>query len=488
MMARPRGFRANVGVCMWVYVAEAAFALFTLYTLGVVLVQRHHPSTNLAWALTVVFLPVIGPILFYLLAWRRPERELRSFRDKERQYHHQARVGRLAVEASPLIARADFRAVAAAIEDMEGFPARPGNAVEFAADGASFERMLLSSIRDARRSVDLEFYIYHNDEAGNAVTAALIEKARQGVECRLLLDAVGALWFQSDCLAALREAGVHVAFFHRPNLLKRRWQINYRLHRKIAVFDGQTALTGGRNVGNEYQGRRQGKFSWQDLSLFVRGPAVADLHRVFLADWYYTTDERLDPADYCPRLEYAGEQIVQVVPSQPHVTGGTAELGYLLAARMAQESFRLVTPYFVPPESLLSALGSAALAGVNVEVVVPTTSDSRLTLWAGRSAYRELIEAGVRIHEYQEGMLHGKLAIVDDQWCTAGSANLDCRSFRLAFEVNCFLYDRKASHSLAALFDDYRAKSVQVADAMQYDRKLGHRLACGAARLASPLL
>ena len=121
-------------------------------------------------------------------------------------------------------------------------------------------------------------------------------------------------------------------------------------------------------------------------------------------------------------------------------------------------------------------------------VVVPTTSDSKLTLWAGRSIYRELIEAGVRIHEYQGGMLHGKLAIVDDQWCTAGSANLDCRSFRLAFEVNCFLYDRKASRSLAALFDSYRAKSVQVTDAMQYDRKLGHRLVCGAARLTSPLL
>ncbi len=473
---------------MWLAVGEVVVVLFSLFTIGVVIVQRRAPGTNLAWALVVVFLPVLGPLLFYTLAWHRPERETRDFRHKDSEFGRQAAAVPALGQAAPLIESEELRAVATAIERMEGVPARPGNAIDFAADGATFRRMLLSSIRSAQRSVHLEFYIYHNDEAGSEVTAALCEKARQGVECRLLLDAVGALWFHDDCLARLRDAGVRVAFFHPTNPLKRRWQINYRLHRKIAVFDGEAALTGGRNVGNEYLGLRKGKRRWQDLSLFIRGPAVADLQRIFLGDWYYTTEEHLEPRDYCPRVEHAGQQILQVVPSYPHATGGAAELAYLLAARTARRSLRLVTPYFVPPESMLAALGTAALAGVAVELVVPSVSDSRLTLWAGRATYRTLIEAGVRIYEYRGGMLHGKLAVVDDQWCTAGSANLDSRSFRLSFEVNCFIYDRAASRSLTTLFEVYRAKATPVTDPRQYDTRLIHRLLCGATRLASPIL
>jgi cardiolipin synthase len=472
---------------MWVTVTNVLIALLSLFTLGVVVMQRREPQMNLAWALAVVFLPVLGPVLFFALAWRRPERETRQFRHKAREFGRKTE--ELAVgEAGPAIERDDLRAVADAVEQLEGFPARPGNRVDFAADGPTFRTMLLSGIREAERSVHLEFYIYHNDEAGNEVTEALCEKARDGVECRLLLDAVGALWFQEDCLARLRDAGVSVAFFHAPNLLKRRWQINYRLHRKIAVFDVRSALTGGRNVGNEYVGRRKGKFRWQDLSMFVHGPVVADLQQVFLADWFYTTNEHLEPRDYCPQLAEAGSQVVQVVPSHPHALGGTAELAYLLAVRTARESLRLVTPYFVPPESMLSALVSASLAGVDVEVVVPTVSDSRLTLWAGRSLYRQLIEAGIRIYEYQGGMLHGKLAIVDNQWCTAGSANLDCRSFRLSFEVNCFVYDRDASRTLTTLFQLYRSRAALVEDRHQYDRRLRDRLLCGFVRLAAPAL
>jgi len=473
---------------MWLTVAEALAALLSLVTLGVVVVQRREAAANLAWALAVVLLPGLGPLLFFLLAWHRPERELRRFRSKASEFGRHLETWSTLGATGDALESEDFRAVAQAIERMEGYPARPGNAIDFAADGASFARMLLSSIRSAQRSVHLEFYIYHNDEAGEEVTAALVEKARQGVECRLLLDAVGALWFQTGCLSRLREAGVQVAFFHPTNPLRRRFTIHYRLHRKIALFDGQAALTGGRNVGNEYLGRRLGKRTWQDLSLFVRGPAVADLQRVFLADWYYTTDEVLDPREHCPALEPAGRQVVQVVPSHPHVLGGAAELAYLMAMRTARRSLRLVTPYFVPPQSVLSALVSASLAGVEVEIIVPSVSDAWLTLWAGRASYRELIDAGVNIYEYQEGMLHGKLAIVDDHWCTAGSANLDCRSFRLSFEVNCFIYDPEASHSLTTLFEAYRSKATLVADPAQYDQKLADRLRCGLTRLAAPLL
>jgi cardiolipin synthase len=279
-----------------------------------------------------------------------------------------------------------------------------------------------------------------------------------------------------------------VDFFHPVDPLRKRFYLNYRLHRKIAVFDGVAALTGGRNVGDEYATRRKGKRSWQDLSLFIRGPAALDLQQVFLKDWCYTTDEPLAVSRYCPPPPVAGDEVVQVLPSEPSALGSAAEFAHLLAMRVARRSLKIVTPYFVPPEPMVSALISAALSGVNVEIVVPVISDSKLSLWAGRSAYRELIEAGVRILEYQEGMLHGKLMIVDDHWCTTGSANMDSRSFRLSFEVTCLVYSRQDIPQLLTLFEQYRARSTPVEDPLEYEKRLRDRLLCSICRLGSPLL
>lgn len=473
---------------MWLWIAELVALALAFVALPAVLVQRRHPTATLAWVLAILLIPYLGVTLFFMLSWRRPERIRRKYRHKEERFREQAPPLPAIAEAEEEFARGEFRALAEALERMEGFPARPGNLVEFTADGRSFREALLASIRAARHHVHLAFYIYQNDETGNQVTDALCAKAREGVECRLLLDAVGALWFHKSCLARLRAAGVQVDFFHPVNPLRKRFQINYRMHRKIAIFDGLSALTGGRNVGDEYAGRRRGKRAWQDLSMFVRGPAVLDLQQVFLKDWHYTTGEVLDPARYCPAPRPVGGEVVQVVPSEPSALGSSAEFAHLLAVRSARKSLRIVTPYFVPPEPMQSALICAALSGVKVEIVVPAVSDSPPALWAGRSTYRELIEAGIRIYEYQDGMLHGKLMIVDDHWCTAGSANMDSRSFRLSFEVSCFVYSRQDIPQLLALFEQYRAKSRPIEDPLAYEKRFRDRLLCSLYRLASPLL
>jgi len=474
---------------VWLWIAELVAVALVVAALPVVLVQRRAPVATLAWVLAILLLPFLGVLLFFLLSWRRPERVREKYHRKARALDERAgEWPSLDAAEEDEFAHAEFRTLAAALDRMEGFPPRPGNAVEFTADGPSFHQMLLSGIRSARDHVHLEFYIYTNDATGNAVTAALCEKARKGVECRLLLDALGAVWFHKSCLARLREAGVKVDFFHPLGPLRKRFYLNYRLHRKIAVFDGVAALTGGRNVGDEYATRRKGKRAWQDLSMFIRGPAALDLQQVFLKDWYYTTDEPIEVSRYCPPPPAAGDEVVQVLPSEPNALGSAAEFAHLLAMRSARRSLRIVTPYFVPPEPMVSALISAALSGVNVEIVVPVISDSKLSLWAGRSAYRELIEGGVRIFEYQDGMLHGKLMIVDDHWCTAGSANMDSRSFRLSFEVTCFVYSRHDIPQLLTLFDQYRSRSTPVEDPLEYEKRLRDRIFCAVTRLASPLL
>jgi len=253
----------------------------------------------------------------------------------------------------------------------------------------------------------------------------------------------------------------------------------------IAVIDRQL-----RNI-KRYRAREKRRWDYEALSI-EDGPNVWDEIKSLSVE---QDDQglRLDQAHAMRHVRPVEREICAALgqgQKQAAVARATgrSRAAVCEAVRTARRSLRLVTPYSIPPESMLSAVQGAALAGVEVEIVVPSSGDSWLGLWAGRSSYRNLIEAGVRIYEYREGMLHGKLAIVDDHWCTAGSANLDCRSFRLAFEVNCFIYDPEASRSLTTLFEAYRSKATPVTDPAQYDQRLGDRLRCGFTRLASPLL
>ena len=369
-------------------------------------------------------------------------------------------------------------------------PAIGGNRVCLLTEANATYAALEQALRDAREHINLEYYVWRDDETGRAFGDLLCEKAAEGVECRLLLDAVGCWQLGRGFIRRLVDAGVRVAFFLpiHPFRLRKRWSVHLRNHRKIAVVDGVTALVGSQNIGDEYRGRKKRLSPWFDTHMRIDGPAALFLQQVFAEDWYLAARERLDQGAYFPAPQSRGESVVQVLPSGPDM--GVNALGQVLFAAVsaARESVRMATPYFVPDAALRWALTYACYRGVRVRLVLPTRSDSQLALLAARSFYPELLNAGVEIHEYDAGVLHSKLVTVDERWGMLGSANMDARSFRLNFEITALIYDPGVVGEMVRYIDKYCEQARRVSQREVWQRGMVRQVGEGAARLFAPLL
>jgi len=284
------------------------------------------------------------------------------------------------------------------------------------------------------------------------------------------------------------DAGVEVAFAMPVIPWHGRWRVNYRNHRKVVVVDGRIGFTGSQNIGDEYRGRLARYGRWRDTHLMIEGPGVHHLQEVFIEDWHYTTREDLVKDEYFPLPGPAGEHTVQLLPSGPgqHVP----VLHHLLFAAVsaARSSVSVITPYFVPDAAMVLALQSACYRGVRVRLLIPTTTDHRVVLFAGRSYYPELMEAGVEIFEHDATMLHSKVMIIDHAFALVGSANMDERSFRLNFELTVMLYGQALAGELYRDFEVLTARSRRIRPTHLGKQSFAREVRMGLARLASPLL
>ena len=357
-------------------------------------------------------------------------------------------------------------------------------------DGAAKYQALLADIATASGHVHLEYYIYEPDRTGTALRDALVERARAGVEVRLLVDAIGSARARRF-FGPLLEAGGEVAWFHpmRFGHIWRRPWANLRTHRKIVVIDGRVAYTGGMNVTDE-QDERLGDSAYRDLHLRLEGDVVRRLQWVFCEDWAYATGDReflSSVARQTPREATPGPTPAQVLVSGPDSPWEAIHRMHVSAIHAAKTRVWMTTPYFVPGEAAMMALSSAALAGLDVRLLVPRESDSRLVTLAARSYFGPLLVAGVKIHEYGPRMLHSKTLLVDDELVLIGSANFDHRSFRLNFEVSLLFDDRAMAAELARLLEGELAHAPRVQRG-RYRPLLRARLPEALARLLSPLL
>jgi len=272
-------------------------------------------------------------------------------------------------------------------------------------------------------------------------------------------------------------------------VFSRHWHPNLRNHRKIAVIDGSVGFTGGVNIGDEYTGRKLKVGPWRDTHMQVEGPAVNHLQEIFAEDWYYAKGVDLLIEDkYFPDHDPRGDQMVQIIASGPDTDTQPIHRIIFTAVTLAQEKVYLTTPYFVPDQALLVALETAALRGVDVQLMLPHRSDMRLVLHAGRSYYDQLLRSGVKIFEYESGILHAKSLVVDDRWATVGSANMDVRSFQLNFEVNAVIYGEDFSQNLTRLFKKDLARARQITLESRSKKNLRSRVAESMARVFSPVL
>jgi len=343
-----------------------------------------------------------------------------------------------------------------------GPPVVPGNRLTTLLNGEQSYPAMLAAIRSARHSITLEAYIFWPGTVGTTFAEALSERARAGVATHLILDGLGSQKLDEDLIESMRQAGVQVVKF-RPI----RWytldRVNHRTHRKLLIVDGRIGFTGGLGIAALYLGHAQDKDHWRDGQFRAEGPVVGQLQAAFLDNWIETGGALLHGRDYFPPLDSAGGAWAQAVHSSPG--GGTENLRLmvLLAIASARRTILIANPYFVPNTLAVDMLVAARRRGVSVEIVVPgPITDAGLVRRASRAKWGPLLEAGVRIYEYQPTMYHNKLMVVDDYWVSVGSTNFDNRSFRLNDEANLNVFDQAFARQQVEVFDQDRARSKEV--------------------------
>ena len=481
------------------WLAELLFVVYLGLSIGFVVLERRHPRTTLAWVLVIILLPMLG-LLAYLTVGRRPYRRHARRCRRRREAAHEAmrqmaRLDRLPQEISGAqrgLVQLALRSAAA--------PLRRASDVRLLSAGPPALESIRQAIEQARHFVNLEFYIWRDDDTGRALTDWLTRRASEGVRVRVLCDHVGSLALPAQHFAPLIAAGGEVAFFApitAPSL--RRPRANFRNHRKLISVDQRVGFVGGLNVADEYLGDGGTAELWRDLFVRLEGDAVIGLETIFAADWLDATGEVGEVGLSVEENAGGGPSprpgpgagagaLVQIIASGPDARVAAAIAAQFSAAiASAQQRCWIATPYLVPDDALKLTLQTAAMRGVDVRLLVPGRSDQWLVRMASNSYYDELLSAGCRIDEYPR-MLHSKVLIVDDSLAAIGSANMDIRSFHLNYEVTAMFYDTTVTAGLAEIFEHDLAAARRVCEAGRARITPARRLAEALARTLSPLL
>ncbi len=464
------------------------------FMLGLVLVpsvinQRKSAVSTIAWVLALLAIPYLGVLIYLTIGDSRFKRRLRRRRRAKdalgprlAEFEGAGACGPEELAGLPELSRSLCQLTQAA----GSFAMTRHNRVRILDGGQEKFPALMKAIEEARAHIHLEYYIFEADETGAHIRDLLTERARQGVQVRVLWDAVGSYSVATGFFDGLEAVGGKAASFLPLRLTRRRFEVNFRNHRKIAVIDGRVGFCGGMNIGDEYRGWNC--TPWRDVHLEVEGPSVRHLQETFAEDWFFATGEELINEAYFPAVRRPGDELVQILISGPDQDRSSIHEVLFAAIAQARERVLVMTPYFVPDESLLMALSTTARRGVDVRLLLPSHSDQTLALFAGRSFYEGLLEAGVRIFEHSGGILHGKVMSVDRHFAIVGTANMDERSFFLNFEVNALLYSTAQASRIEALVREDMDRGQEITLAAFKRRPYRVRLAENACRLLSPLL
>lgn len=476
---------------MWL---ALALFLFALQVAMILIAQFRHPAKGIAWLTILFMLPIVGFLIYYFIAQEYRQRKVA------------ARRGRSAAEQADLLPIRNMQRIErieqipnAHIQGerrffglLASFPESDMTACNDAALLGSAEelyQLMLRDIEQAKHHIHMLYYIWNDDESGRRFQELLIRKALEGVEVRVIYDGIGAYSTPERFWEELRAAGVRtycflpafIAFFDR--------RVNYRNHRKITVVDGEIGYIGGINIGDEYVGKDKKLGYWRDTAVRLTGDAVYDLQRTFAADWLFVSGEKMGRSERLyPKHEVQSRGTVQIVTGGPDSPWDTIVEMYFTAFSTAKERIYATTPYLIPDRSLVMALRTAALAGVDVRLVIPGIADSKLTLWASLSYLEELLQAGVRIYRYGKGFMHAKTVIVDRIFATTGTANMDLRSFYSNFEINAVFFDEQMIEQFVSHFRQDLLDSVEVLPDEFLRRSRWQKAKEAVGRLLSPLL
>lgn len=452
-----------------------------------VLMDNRLPAKTMAWALVIYFVPVAGIVLYVFFGVNTRRDRLVS----ERSMNEITRRSMLS-----FVGQQDLRlpenhkqTIDLFVNQSMALPFKD-NTVDIYTDGYGFFPALLAAIRNATSHIHIDIYIFADDALGRLVSDSLIDKARQGVEVRVIYDDVGCWNVSRHFFERMREEGIEVCPFLPVRFPSFTSKVNYRNHRKIIVVDGKVGFIGGMNIAQRYVKGVEGR-PWRDTMTKITGSAVYSLQREFLVDWYFVDRTRLSDRKYYPSVVSSDydDCLIQIVTGGPVTPFPEIMQGYMRVIIAARRYIYIETPYFIPTEPVLFALKTAALGGIDVRIIVPERSDARFVEWAGRSYLRDMTASGVKVYLYESGFLHSKILVCDDSLATCGSTNVDSRSFENNFESNAFFYDGTVARRFRRIFLEDLGRSVPLSEKPgRMNPGFFPRLWESLTRLLSPLL
>lgn len=482
------------------------YILSTIISIKLILENRD-PSKTLIWILIFMLFPVVG-ILIYAVLGRNirkikmkkvykmannMKKENLLFNLDEMKELAQGQRNMIEEGKLPHSENIDFRVlrVVSLLLNTGIFPFTINNNVEIYVDGNEKFENLVKDIQNAKDHIHLEYFIIKDSQIGKKIKKELIKKAKDGVKIRIIYDDVGCwrFWFNRAFFNEMRTYGIEIIPYLKGKInIPIGGQLNYRNHRKIVVIDGKIGYTGGINIGDEYIGKNKKFGYWRDTHIRIEGASVYMLQMIFLTDWYYNTKEVLLKEKLFPKLNTKGNAMIQIVASGPDSDWESMHYAYFYAICQAKKSIYIETPYFIPDESLLKALKCAALSGVELIILFPKIADHKIVNTASYSYFQEILESGGKVYLYNKGFLHSKVIIIDDFMVSTGSANMDLRSFKLNFEVNAFIYDRKIIEEIRKDFMKDLGNSEELERMKFENRNTFMKVKESISRLFSPLL
>jgi cardiolipin synthase len=472
----------------------AVLYLITVFSISLMIVfENRNPVKTLAWLLVILFVPVAGVIIYIFFGRNYRKKKIYSKKNLDDISRLAASVNRQ-VEMLPEVLADESEAVKSK-EHLIHLMLRNNrslltldNTIELLINGDEVFPAMLEAIRSAQDYIHLEFYRIEPDVLGTEFSELLKLKASEGVKVRVIYDDVGSWNIHKSYLREMRAAGVQIFPFMPVRFPSFSSRVNYRNHRKILVTDDRAGFVGGLNIADKYLEGIPVLGPWIDTHLMLKGEAVAALNQVFIADWNFVSGEELQPDGSHESAGKTGKRcLVQVASSGPDTEWATIMQVYFSAIATARSSIYLTSPYFSPDESLLTALKTAGLSGVDVRMIFPKYSDSILASWNTRSYITELLEAGVRVFLYEKGFIHSKYLLVDNVFSSVGSPNVDVRSFDLHFEVTALIYDEEFASRIRHLFlNDLKSCREIVMDEWN-KRKKADRYKESMARIFGPL-
>ncbi|WP_347172701.1 cardiolipin synthase [Polaribacter uvawellassae] len=456
----------------WILIGETAYILLVIFVIFRVLYDTRSSTKALAYILFIVLVPIIGMIFYFSVGINYRKRKLYSKKIVEDDSLRKHIINKMnaysdAISNSGLILQKS-KTLTEFIRNAGNSPLTANNQVKLLINGDDKFPELLKELEKATSHIHIEYYIYEDDITGNQVADILIKKAKSGVEVRFLYDDFGSHSLGESFVKKLQDAGVQTAPFYKIRWYAFANRLNYRNHRKIIIIDGIVGFVGGINMSDKYRNdfKKENHLFWRDTHLMIKGQATAYLQYLFMGDWNFCS---ATPFEYSETYfidstnqEDIKNEVVQIAASGPDSNQPVIFYSLLEAINSAQKSIYITSPYFIPDESLMDALIIAIQGGLDVKIIIPGISDSKMVNAAASAYYTELLQFGAKIYKYNKGFVHAKTMVIDDDIAIVGSANMDYRSFDLNFEVNAIVYSKKIAAQLIEAFENDLKASDQI--------------------------